>query len=410
VTGAADRDRLARVALSCLADPGDPALRMLLRSLAPAEIVESIRAGALPPRWRPPRPDAEGARNPDLGDGTGKAGGSHPDRELARALARWAARLDAIPTTEQIALQERDGIRAVCPGDPDWPEERLAALGDAAPVMLWVRGSADLGLACRRSASIVGARAATGYGRHVATELSAALAERGVAVISGGAYGVDACAHQGALAADGLTFAVLASGLSYGYPRGNQGLFAAIAAQGAVISELPPDRGPTRPGFLIRNRVIAALGQGTVVVEAALRSGALNTARHAAELSRPLMAVPGPVTSAASAGCHELIRELGATLVTSAADVLEMIAPAGEELLAPRWGPPTARDSLQPEALSVLEAVPAAGGGPAVIAVRAGVGLDAALRSLGMLAAAGFVERCPRGWRVRTAGRHGADG
>jgi len=428
VTGATDRDRAARVALSCVADPGDPALQVLLRSLAPAEIVESIRAGALPPRWRASRPGAGSAQSADQWDDVGPAGGTGPasvmiqagracqagreagqaggyqhERALTRALARWAARLDAIPAAEQLALQQRDGIRVVCPGDPEWPDERLAVLGDTAPVMLWVRGSADLRLACQRSVSIVGARAATGYGRHIATELSAALAERGVTVISGGAYGIDASAHRGALAGDGLTIAVLASGLSYGYPQGNQGLFAAIAAQGAVVSELPPGRGPTRPGFLIRNRVIAALSQGTVVVEAALRSGALNTARHAAELSRPLMAVPGPVTSAASAGCHELIREFGATLVTSAADVLEMIAPAGEGLLQPRWGPATARDSLAPEAASVLEAVPAAGGGPAVIAVRAGVGLDAALRCLGMLAAAGFVERCPRGWRVRRA-------
>lgn len=125
----------------------------------------------------------------------------------------------------------------------------------------------------------------------------------------GGAYGIDSCAHLGALGADGVTVAVLASGLGYGYPRGHHELFAAIAGQGVVVSEWPPDRAPTRPGFLVRNRVIAALSCGTVVVEAALRSGALSTARHARDLCRPLMAVPGPVTSDLSAGCHEIIRE-----------------------------------------------------------------------------------------------------
>ena len=170
---------------------------------------------------------------------------------------------------------------------------------------------------------MVGARAATGYGEHVATEMAAALAERGWAVVSGGAYGIDSCAHRGALGADGVTVAVLASGLSYGYPKGHHELFAAIAGQGVMVSEWPPDRAPTRPGFLVRNRVIAALSCGTVVVEAALRSGALSTARHARDLCRPLMAVPGPVTSDLSAGCHEIIREWGAVCVTGARDVIE---------------------------------------------------------------------------------------
>jgi DNA processing protein len=181
---------------------------------------------------------------------------------------------------------------------------------------LWLRGQADLRYACLRSVSVVGSRAASAYGTHVATELAAGIAERGWNAVSGGAFGIDAAAHRGALAADGLTIAVLASGLRYGYPRGHHDLFQAIAGQGVLVSECPPDRAPTRPGFLIRNRIIAALSRGTVVVEAALRSGALNSAKHARELRRPVMAVPGPVTSEQSAGCHELIREWGALCVT----------------------------------------------------------------------------------------------
>jgi len=221
-------------------------------------------------------------------------------------------------------------------------------------------------------------------------------------IISGGAFGIDACAHAGALAADGLTIAVLASGLRYAYPLGHHDLFAAIAAQGVLVSECPPDRAPSRPGFLIRNRIIAALSRGTVVVEAALRSGALNSAKHARELRRPVMAVPGPVTSEYSAGCHELIREWGALCVTRAADVIEHLSPIGTELAGPRQGPAVPRDHLDPATTAVLEAVPARGGrGPAAIAVMAGVDLDTALRCLGLLAAAGFVERCDQGWRAR---------
>jgi DNA processing protein len=228
-------------------------------------------------------------------------------------------------------------------------------------------------------------------------------------VVSGGAFGIDASAHRGALAASGITVAVLAGGLEFGYPRGHGELFAAVAAHGVLISECPPDRGPTRPGFLIRNRIIAALSRGTVVVEAALRSGALNSARHARELCRPVMAVPGPVTSEQSAGCHELIRDYGAMCVTCASDVAEHIAlPEAGLSGGPRRGHATPRDALDEASMAVLEEVPVRGGrGPASIAVRAGVSLDTALRCLGMLAAAGFVERCELGWRaVRLKSSH----
>ena len=376
---AAHPERQARVMLSFLAEPGEPALGALLRACAPAEIVAAICAAAF--RSRPARRERRCPGRPRL-------------RPVARA-ARPA------PVGGRLAGWQRDGMRLVCPGEPEWPT-RLDDLGDSRPLVLWVQGSADLRFACLRSVSVVGARAATGYGQHVATEMAAALAERGWCVISGGAYGIDASAHRGALGAEGVTVAVLASGLSYGYPKGHHELFAAIAGQGVMVSEWPPDRAPSRPGFLVRNRVIAALSCGTVVVEAALRSGALSTARHARDISRPLMAVPGPVTSRQSEGCHEVIREWGAVLVTRAQDVIENVSPAGEGLAARHRGPACSRDSLDPETTAVLEAIPARGGaGTAAIAITAGVDLSTAIRCLGALAAAGFIERCPRGWRVR---------
>jgi DNA processing protein len=378
---AGDRERFARIALSFVAEPGDLVLGALLRACGPADAFAAICDG------RPPEP-------------AGAAGlGGVPG--LGRAIGRWAGRLGSVPADSRLAAWERAGIRIVCPGDPEWPTQ-LDVLGDARPLVLWLQGSADLRFACLRSISVVGARAATGYGQHVATEMAAALAERGWAVVSGGAYGIDSSAHRGALGAEGITVAVLASGLSYAYPKGHHELFAAVAGQGVLLSEWPPDRAPTRPGFLVRNRVIGALSCGTVVVEAALRSGALSTARHARELCRPLMAVPGPVTSEQSEGCHEIIREWGAVLVTRAQDVVEHVSPAGEGLAAGRRGPACPRDSLDPQVSAVLEAIPArVGAGPAAIANTAGVDLNAVIRCLGELAAAGFIERCARGWRAR---------
>jgi DNA processing protein len=390
-------ERRARVALSFIADPGDPVLGAALRTRTAAQILAATTGT----------------------DDTGAAVllAEDDDPALSKAMGKWRKRAGLVPSVARLATWQQSGLRLVMPDDPEWPTQ-LDDLGDARPLLLWVRGTADLRYSCMNSVSVVGARAATGYGQHVALQMAAALAERGLTVISGGAFGIDASAHRGALAADGLTVAVLTGGLNYGYPRGHAGLFAAVAAQGILVSECPPDQAPTRPGFLVRNRLIAALSRGTVVVEAALRSGALNTARHARELCRPVMAVPGPVTSEQSAGCHELIREYGAMCVTNARDVVEHLDPGdrgdpgsdggkGRDggrsgPSGPRRGPAIDTDHLDPVTRAVLEQVPARGGrGPASIAIRAGVDLDTAVRTLGLLAAAGFVERCDQGWRVR---------
>jgi DNA processing protein len=407
-------ETLARAALTYLAEPGDPALGALLAICSPAEVLAAIKADMLP--------------------GTGPGCGDTPASRAAldRALSRWRTRLPELPDDEQIAGICRDGVGLTCPGDAGWPDA-LDQLGRARPYALWLRGHTDLRFACRRSVSMVGSRAATSYGGHVAGEIAADLGERGWAVVSGGAYGIDAAAHRGALAAEAVTIAVLACGVDYPYPAGHADLFAAIAAQGLVVSEWPPGRHPARTRFLVRNRVIAALGCGTVIVEAGERSGALNTARHAANLGKPLMAVPGPVTSAQSAGCHRIIRDWGASCVTRAADIIELLSPlsvpdglapggvpaalapgSAADALAPRGNPgrPSrpdpgtdrgpSRDDLDPDSARVLDALPARGGaGTSTIAVEAGVDLDTVLRCLGRLAGYGFIERCDRGWRLR---------
>jgi DNA processing protein len=392
-------ERYARAALSIMTDPGDVVLGALLRSAAPADVLEVVMSGCSDP--------AAALRCPSGGQGGGDSSGSVATASkvlINRAIERWRARQSEVPPLAGLQAWEHAGLRIVCPREAEWPTQ-LDDLGDSRPVVLWLRGTADLRFACLRSVSVVGSRAATAYGEHVATELAAELAGLGWTVISGGAFGVDASAHRGALAVSGCTVAVLASGLNFGYPKGNSDLFAAIAHSGVLVSECPPDRRPTRPGFLVRNRVIAALSRGTLVVEAAVRSGALNTARHARELNRVIMAIPGPITSDQSAGCHELIREFGAACVTGVREIIELVAPLGEDESSPDREPVVPADELDPVTASVLRAVALrTGRGPATIATIAGVDLDTALRCLGLLAATGYVERCDQGWRARKSG------
>jgi DNA processing protein len=554
-----DREHVARALLTYLAEPGDPVLAAWLEVTTPADAVAAISAGRLP-------------ELPAMGSGSL---GDLQAEKVAHAYGIWRQRLGDHPGQLDLDQFRREGIRLVCPGDSEWPTQ-LDTLGVGRPYALWLRGEADLRYCCLQSVSIVGARASSAYGEHVGTEMAAALAERGWTVVSGGAYGIDGCAHRGALAADGVTIAVLACGVDHAYPPGHHDLLTSIAAQGVLVSEWPPGCTPNKLRFLIRNRVIGALTRGTVVVEAGLRSGALNTARHAQDLRRPVMAVPGPVTSEVSAGCHKIIREWGAVCVTNAHDVIDLLTPlcdvpaygsaapapapvpaygsaapdpaygsavtdpaaAGPRSGAPdgtlkppaslpaplasvpasptsaplrpdpnsftparrpasRFSPTTSaygpaapvsdpvlayssaapgrhpstpgygsaapshrtaadepsavatvhplrpslataaptpglsprpadtagpprliasrerreallsRDALSPATRTVLDAIPARGAGPAVIAVRAGLDVDAAVSALGLLAASGFVERCTRGWRIRRLGPGG---
>jgi DNA processing protein len=266
-------------------------------------------------------------------------------------------------------------------------------------VGLWVRGPCSLRFVALRSVALVGARACTEYGAHVAAELGTALAERGWTVVSGAAYGIDGAAHRGALAVGGATIAVLACGVDVSYPAGHRELLGRIAECGLLVAELAPGDHPTRARFVQRNRVIAALTRGTVVVEAARRSGALITARHAGRLGRHLMAVPGPVTSGLSAGAHRLIRE-EATLVGSAGEIVELVGEMGD-LAEQERGPVVARDLLAPQTARVLDALPAVGAADAEELARgACTSPEAATARLHELSSLGFVERVGDRWQL----------
>jgi DNA processing protein len=268
------------------------------------------------------------------------------------------------------------------------------------PIALWVRGSARPAEVFERAVSVVGARAATGYGEHVAAELSYGLANLGVTVVSGAAYGIDGAAHRGVLAAEGLTVAVLGCGIDIGYPSGHTALLDRIARDGLVISEYAPGTVPARHRFLVRNRLIAALSTGTVVVEAGVRRGARNTAACASALGKELMAVPGPITSAMSAGCHELIRSGTAIPVSSVAEILESVGRMGEGI-GPgpdRQARPT--DGLSDEALRVHEALGLrTGRGADRISVDSGLALDRVRALLPELELTSLAERTEDGWR-----------
>ncbi|MGC4015829.1 MAG: DNA-processing protein DprA [Luteolibacter sp.] len=326
------------------------------------------------------------------------------DQHWQAAHARLAGRDPGEVVQEDLARLAQVGGRLVVPGTPGWPTQ-LDDLGERAPIALWLRGGGDLRLIAATGLSIVGARDCTEYGEHVGAELAVGLVERGWSIVSGGAYGIDAAAHRGALAADGATIAVLACGVDVAYPRGHEALLRRIVAEGVVVSELAPGVTARRERFLVRNRVIAALTRGTIVVEAAARSGSLSTARAAADLGRFVMGVPGPVTSRASVGVHQLLKD-GAQLVTSVDDVAEAVGRLGVNLAPELRGPVAPRDTLDPTARRVLDALPARGTVGAVeLAREAGVPLGRATATLGLLELDGFVTREPGGWALTAKSR-----
>ncbi|MEV4556404.1 DNA-processing protein DprA [Kitasatospora sp. NPDC049285] len=366
-------DRVARAALTRLIEPGDAAIGRTIGRLGAVALLQGLR---------------DGASSGQLGLST--------DR-----IAAYQERLRQFKPAADLARVEKLGGRFIIPGDTEWPSQ-LDDLGDGRPVGLWVRGRPSLRLLALRSVSVVGARACTPYGRYVAGRLCSELAERGWVVVSGAAYGIDTAAHGGALAVGGMTIAVLASGVDICYPRGNTELMERITGQGLLVSELALGMHPTRFRFVLRNRVIAALTRGTVVVEAALRSGALSTARRARDLNRHTMGVAGPVTSELSAGVHALIRSGAATLVTDGAEVGELIGAIGDDLAPERVGPIVPRDLLEPPVARVLEAVPASAEGAPVhrVARYAALSPEETLQRLHELSSLGFVERHGARWRL----------
>lgn len=305
---------LARAAWSSVAEPGDGAAGGVVASIGAASSLRLLSVAGSVRRLRGLCADRG---LDDVADAIVAAWTS--------GAARWAARLDPEAVIGAVDLAREAGARLAEPGSPSWPI-RVDDLGVHAPIALWVRGR-SLPTAFERSIALVGARAATGYGEHVTLDASSGLVDRGFTIVSGAAYGIDGMAHRAALADGGTTVAFLAGGVDRPYPSGHASLIERIAESGAVYAEVPCGVAPTKWRFLQRNRLIAASAAATVVLEAGSRSGSLNTAGHAAALGRPLGAVPGPVTSVASAGCHRLLREYDAVCVTSAADMAELAAP-----------------------------------------------------------------------------------
>ncbi|MDP5183127.1 DNA-processing protein DprA [Blastococcus sp. BMG 814] len=380
--------RRARAWLSRAVEPGTVDLWRYVEEVGPVEAVRRLRAGSAP------------------------AG--------IRSLV--GARVAEDATLPDLRRAEACGARLVVPEDGEWPAYQLHALTVAVadeplvrrdqskrtqalvpPMALWVRGPARLDELTERSVAVVGARASSAYGEHVAGELGHQLGERGWTVVSGGAFGIDGAAHRGALAAEAPTIAVLACGVDRSYPAGNGALFHRIAEDGLLVSEWPPGCAPLRHRFLVRNRLIAALTRGTVVVEAAARSGAQATAHRAQKLGRPVMVVPGPVTSALSVGCHELLRDehVGAVLVTTAAQVIEAVGRIGDDLAPPIERPGSPRDGLSDVAARVLDACPVRTGvSPERLARSAGCDVLDVLRVLPSLELAQLVEWTGTGWRL----------
>lgn len=302
-----DAELHARIAWSRVAEPGDGLANELIDSMgAPAALAAVLDPEA---RDRLARSLAKSFAENEV------------PTDPQTTLERWTARHRPADAARSLA----PGVQAVIPGDEHWPA-RIDVLNAARPIMLWVRG--DASLLSTRSVAIVGARACTSYGEQVTVSIAEDVALAGITVVSGAAYGVDAAAHRAALAVGGSTVAVLAGGVDKPYPAGNRELIGAIAERGLVVSEAPPGAVPTRHRFLMRQRLVAGLSGAVLVAEAGVRSGALQAAWHARSQGKPAGAVPGPVTSAASAGTNQMIRDGVATLVASGEQALQLL---GEE-------------------------------------------------------------------------------
>jgi DNA processing protein len=377
VSAADPSDVFARSTWTCLAEPGDrlagvlvaalgagPALTLLIERTPVAKIAELL---------------GEAEVDDSLLE------------QVQAGIDRWLPRLSPATAKRALTQAARFGLRFVVPSDNDWPR-RVDDLGAHAPIGLWLRGRVEALGSLSQSISLVGARAATGYGEHITMEASAGLVDRGFAIVSGAAYGIDGMAHRAAIASRGTTIAFLAGGLDRFYPAGHDALLARIVETGAVLSEVPCGVTPTKWRFLQRNRLIAAVSQATIVLEAGWRSGSLNTAGHALDVGRPVGAVPGPVTSAASAGCHRLIRDKPVTLVTNAEE-MAALAGSGVEPVETGFSDQHSDAARLLDAMSTRSARSASD-----LAVRSGLAVGTVQALLGALELDGRAREIARGW------------
>ncbi|WP_350258951.1 DNA-processing protein DprA [Scrofimicrobium sp. R131] len=362
---------LAGAVWTHLAEPGDPAVRILQRVLgseAALQWVFADEAGPVPEETIP----------------------------WATCHERWHPRARALNLGQSLTELHRLGGRIIVPSSPDWPAQ-LGALEDREPQALWVLGAGNLGA---HSVALVGARASSDYGNRVGATLARDLVSAGYPVISGGAYGIDAAAHWASVAAarpDGFAgVAVLCGGVGNRYPRSNEEMFQQLMKVGMLISEVPPHWRPARWRFLERNRIIAALSQVTVVVEAGVRSGALATANRALEQGRPVGAVPGPITSPTSSGCHQLLRD-GAELIGSLDDVLNLLP--GQGVGGESAGTTASPADLSPVARVVWDAFPRSGlAGVQQLGLAGGLGVSEVETALLEMQLRGLVGREGATW------------
>ncbi|MDQ0709148.1 DNA processing protein [Arthrobacter woluwensis] len=387
---------LARASLTRLFEPQDAVGLALVAVLGPEEALDLIVSGGDPDQ----RVEAslQGLLAEHSGNTTWKG--------LGAAFGRWRPRVPSLAPERDLMVLHRLGGGFLMPSDEEWPRQ-LDDLGLQAPLGLWFRGNPSLLPDAGRAVAVVGSRDSTAYGATVSADIAHGLARRGFTVVSGGAYGIDAHAHRAALAgADpggdrAPTVAFMAGGLDRFYPSGNDELLRTVARRGLVLAEVPPGAAPTRYRFLQRNRMIAAFAGATVVVEARWRSGALNTAHHAEALGRPVAAVPGSVLSANSAGCHRLLRDGGAVLVTDVTEVLELLGgPPDSESDGLHRDEAAIQDGLTLEDLILLDALPLRTPvPPEKLCVVAGLSLLAVRAGLGRLQVLGLAESVGLLWR-----------
>ncbi|MEE3850684.1 DNA-processing protein DprA [Gordonia sp. LSe1-13] len=370
-----DADRRAWAYLARAAEPPSAAVLALCDDLGPVDAADAIRSRSVP-------------------------------RGHEAALEVTGARADTDMSGDDLEIADRIGARLVTRADDEWPGWQLMALDQAdtafrggEPIALWVRGPGRLDEMAGAGIALVGSRAASSYGEQVTSSLAGGLAAEGVTVTSGAAYGIDGAAHRAALACGAPTMAVMACGIDREYPAGHARLINEIAAHGLVVSEYPPGTTAAKHRFLTRNRLVAAMANAVIVIEAGRRSGAANTAAWARKLGRPLGAVPGPVTSATSVGCHQMIADGSAVLVFDAPSALALSAP--DATLGTGGGRARSTDLLSADEKRVHDAIPGRG---AVtideIAFSAGLDLAVVRSALARMDVSGHVQNVDGAWKL----------
>lgn len=378
----------SRIAWSTIAEPGDAVAGELVTVLGPERALGAV---------------LEAADTGDVGDLLGRCvesgvAGSEDavafGAVLIAAVERWTPRLGRSDVADVLAAARTVGAALLVPGTSAWPGA-VDDLGPHAPLVLWSRSAAA---AAGPGLAVVGSRANTVAGAEAAAEIASTAVDAGCSVISGGAYGIDAVAHRVSIAAGAPTTAVLAGGIDQLYPAGNVELLRNVARQGTLLAESPPGTRPTRWRFLARNRLIAALADVTVVVEAGARSGALNTAHHAAQLGRPVFAVPGAFSSSASVGCHRLVAQGRAQLVVHPRDPVDAAVASTTPFTADRRDEPLTGARHDPEVLRVLDALGRRALSDHEVAGRSGMSLAEVADALALAQLQGLVVHTSGGW------------